>query len=41
MSRAEVEEFLGESFGDAKAAEAFARTLEEIVLESRAEVLLE
>jgi translation initiation factor 1 (eIF-1/SUI1) len=41
MSRAEVEEFLGESFGDAEAAEAFARTLEEIVLESRAEVLLE
>ena len=30
MSRAEVEEFLGESFGDAEAAEAFARTLEEM-----------
>ena len=30
MSRAEVEEFLGESFGDAEAAEAFARALEEM-----------
>jgi hypothetical protein len=30
MSRAEVEEFLGESFGDAEAAEAFARTLDEM-----------
>jgi len=29
MSRAEVEEFLGESFGDAEAAKAFARALEE------------
>ena len=30
MSRAEVEEFLGESFGDAEAAEVFARALEEM-----------
>jgi translation initiation factor 1 (eIF-1/SUI1) len=29
MSRAEVEDFLGESFGDAEAAKAFARALEE------------
>ena len=30
MSRAEVEEFLGESFGDAEAAKVFARALEEM-----------
>ena len=29
MSRVEVEDFLEESFGDAEAAKAFARALEE------------